>query len=178
MRLFIQVLMIAALGFFLFNPGSNISDETLVPCWHHHCEFGDQLILCYRPVYDCELQNKATDHSDLELSCVPSDEYNPPKPDLFCENDFFSDCTCGYRKSGAKGEFNRTEHAHCMCEMNFKSKATIVILVVAFVLLVGVLAGSLGLRLWFIRRKYDVDVIVNKSGKANTNSSNNYRRYD
>ena len=173
MRLFIQVLMIAALAFFIFNPGSNTTDDNLVSCWHHHCEYGDQQILCYRPVYDCDLQPTDADRpdSELKLSCVPSSEWYPPKPDLYCENDFFSDCTCGYKKSGDEGQLNRTEPAYCLCEMNYKLKATIVIVVLVFILLMGGMASSLGFKLWFLRRKYD----VSKSEGA-VNSA--YSRYD
>ena len=160
MRFAIQVGVIAFVAFFILNPGTNIDyNEDMVSCWNHHCDYGDTQMLCYRPLFSCDINSAEDNPSETPLRCIKSKEGVSPKPDLYCGNNFISDCTCAHRKTGADGDLepsDRTEHAYCKCEMNFRFKFTIVVLVVVFILLLIGLVILWLVRVWFVKRKYDV----------------------
>ena len=115
-------------------------------CWNHHCDYGKTQLLCYRPLFTCDI---AAGDNPLETSlrCIKSENVSEgysPKPDLYCSSDFISDCTCAHRKTGADGDLepsDRTEHAYCKCGMNFRAKSVIIILVVICILIVCVVVG-------------------------------------
>ena len=108
-------------------------------CWHHHCDYGELQILCYRPLYTCGIKS-GENPLESSLVCVRNgNSTQSSKPDLYCESDFISDCSCAHRRTGANGDTepsDRTEHAYCKCEMNYRAKSMIVIAVVVLIMLV------------------------------------------
>ena len=158
MRFLVQVVIIAVVVFFVFNPGTNVDyNEDLVACWNHHCDYGDVQLLCYRPLFSCDINSNQDNPVENTLGCIKSREGSEPKPDLYCSNNFFSDCGCAHRRTGVDGDLepsDKTEHAYCKCAMNFRFKFIIVVLVVVFILLVIGLVVLWLVRVWFVRRKY------------------------
>ena len=118
-------------------------------CWHHHCDYGESQILCYRPLYQCGIKS-GDNPLESSLECVRADENASQsiKPDLYCGSDFISDCSCAHRRTGANGDLepsDRTEHAYCKCEMNYRAKSIIVIVVIVVILLICLtISGIMG----------------------------------
>ena len=129
----------------LTDTSSSLNDGKL-KCWNHHCEYGEEQILCYRPLYTCDIRSDGSP-LDASLRCIKSSSVSEgytPRPDLYCASDFISDCTCAHRKTGAAGDqelSERTEHAYCKCEMNYRARSIVVFVVVVLILVVGVIVG-------------------------------------